>query len=61
MQDKEWQDLTSKHADAGDIDALEALARAHEDAAYRYRSAISLMRRRIQNEQQPQGLAKKPV
>lgn len=53
MQKKAWQDIAEGPLNPGDIDDLEALARAHEDIAYRYRSAISLMRWRMQNEQEP--------
>ena len=52
MREKAWQELANGPVKAGDIDELEALARAHEDLAYRYRSAISLLRQRIQNERQ---------
>ena len=50
LRKKAWQDLANGPVTPGDIDELEALARAHEDLAYRYRSAISLLRKRMQNE-----------
>ena len=50
MTKKSWEDLANGPVTAGDIDELEALARAHEDLAYRYRRAISLLRKRMQKE-----------
>ena len=55
MNNKAWQNLTQGPLKAADIDDLEALARAHEAAAYRYRSAISLLRQRIQAEDHPKS------
>ena len=53
MTDKNLIDLASKPPSACDIDELESLAKAHEDLAYRYRSAISLLRWRLNQENQP--------
>ncbi|MEM8684253.1 MAG: hypothetical protein AAGF72_12520 [Pseudomonadota bacterium] len=50
MTDKRLRDLASKPPSACEIDALETIAKAHEDAAYRYRSAISLLRWRMNQQ-----------
>ncbi|MEM1176204.1 MAG: hypothetical protein AAF660_15955 [Pseudomonadota bacterium] len=50
MTDKRLRDLASKPPSACEIDELETIAKAHEDAAYRYRSAISLLRWRMNQQ-----------
>ena len=52
MTKKELHDLVSRPTRPDDLDELESIAKAHEDMAYRYRSAVSLLRWRMQREQQ---------
>lgn len=46
MTREDWLELAEGPIDSGRIDDLEALAKAHENMAYRYRSAASLLRKR---------------
>ena len=57
MKRKDWLELAEGPVDSSRIDDLEALAKAHENMAYRYRSAASLLRKRasesLRTRQQP--------
>ena len=46
MKQEDWRELAKEPIDSSRIDELEALAKAHESLAYRYRSAASLLRKR---------------
>lgn len=46
MTPEDWLELAEGPIDSSRIDDLEALAKAHENMAYRYRSAASLLRKR---------------
>ena len=46
MKREDWLELAQGPFDSSRIDDLEALAKAHENLAYRYRSAASLLRKR---------------
>lgn len=46
MTREDWLELAKGPIDSSRIDDLEALAKAHESLAYRYRSAASLLRKR---------------
>ena len=52
MTDKRLRDLATKPPSACDLDELETIAKAHEDMAYRYRSAISLLRWRMRQQEE---------
>lgn len=51
MTKKELQDLVSRPTRPSDLDELESMAKAHEDMAYRYRSAVSLLRWRMEQQE----------
>ncbi|MDJ0760376.1 MAG: hypothetical protein QNJ19_13325 [Woeseiaceae bacterium] len=58
MTREDWLELAKGPIDSSRIDDLEALAKAHENLAYRYRSAASLLRQRA-NENT--ALQKQPI
>jgi len=45
-------DLNTRPPSTCDIDELENMARAHESIAYRYRSAVSLLKHRMKEDEE---------
>lgn len=52
MTNKLMLDLTTRPVTPCDLDELENIARTHENLAYRYRSAVSLMRLKLKREEE---------
>ncbi len=56
MNQRQLLDLATRSIKRCELDELENIARTHENLAYRYRSAVSLLRQRLKHEEEQAGV-----